>query len=110
MKITEKVNFSEYNDIIVLKFWSETCSPCRDLDWQLEKLESEELENVSILKVDVDENIEIMEDLLEKGLIRPFMSIPTTFIFFKGEVRGVPIIWSDIGSIRKVIEILQEEL
>ena len=103
MKITKKLDFLDYNDTIILKFWSEKCPPCRDLDEKLQKLENEKIDNLSVLKVDIDENIEIMSDLITREVITPFMSIPTTFVYKNGKLVNWPIIWSKIEEIKESI-------
>jgi len=64
--------------IVLVDFWAEWCGPCRMLGPILEDV-SEEVENVTIIKVNVDDNSE----LSAKYGVR---SIPVVMAFDKGEV------------------------
>ena len=67
---------SEKN-IILVDFWAEWCGPCRMLGPELE-LVSEEVEDVTVIKVNVDENSE----LSAKYGVR---NIPTVLVMKDGE-------------------------
>ena len=61
----------------IIDFWAEWCGPCRALGPILDKL-AEENPSIQVIKVNVDENIE----LSMKYSIR---SIPAVFIYKNGE-------------------------
>jgi len=46
--------------MVILKFGSEYCEPCHALEMELEELD-EELENLSILLIDIDESPELAQ-------------------------------------------------
>lgn len=64
----------------IVDFWAEWCGPCRALTPILESV-AQERPDVQVVKVNVDENSE----LSAKFGIR---SIPTVFIYKKGEQTG----------------------
>lgn len=101
-----KINKLEKKDLeqgtVILKFGSESCSPCKDLDIKLNLLEKEKIEDLSIKIVSLDDNIEIMNYLIEEGIIKPFLSIPQTYIFKNGK-KTFELIGSDINKIKENI-------
>lgn len=67
--------FSDIKDLTIVDFYADWCGPCRMLSIVLEQLE-----DVDILKVNVDEN----EDLAKEYGV---MSIPNILIVKDGEVK-----------------------
>ncbi len=47
--------------LILVKFGAKWCPPCRDVDRELEGLEGQLPADVEVLKIDVDENPELVE-------------------------------------------------
>ena len=81
------VTETEFNDqvieaseskLIVVDFWAPWCAPCKALTPTLEELAIELSDEVSIHKVNIDENMEIATQ-------QRVQSIPTLVIFRKGE-------------------------
>ncbi len=73
---------------VLVDFWAEWCGPCRSLGPTLEAI-SKEREDISIVKVNVDEN----PDLAAKYRIT---SIPLMIIFNNGE-----LVDTQVGAIPK---------
>ena len=74
----ETVNGSE--TAIVVDFWAEWCGPCKMITPVLEELAGELGDQVTIAKLNVDDNPEV-------AMRFNVMSIPTLLVFQGGEVR-----------------------
>ena len=64
---------------VIVDFWAEWCGPCKMLTPILEELSDEMIKEISIVKVNLDEN----QDLAMKYSIR---SIPTLLLFKEGHL------------------------
>ncbi len=65
---------------VVVDFWAEWCGPCKAIAPILDELASELVEQVTVAKVNVDDN----PDLAMRYNV---MSIPTLLVFSGGEVQ-----------------------
>ena len=65
---------------IIVDFWAEWCGPCKMIAPVLEEIAGELGDQVTIAKLNVDENPEI-------AMRFNVMSIPTLLVFHGGEVR-----------------------
>ena len=78
-----KDNFSsevlENDKLVLVDFWAEWCGPCKQISPRLEELANKYSENLTVFKVNVDENTEVP---VEYGI----RNIPTLLIFKNGEV------------------------
>jgi len=74
----ETVNGTEM--AIVVDFWAEWCGPCKMITPVLEELAGELGDQVTIAKLNVDDNPEV-------AMRFNVMSIPTLLVFQGGEVR-----------------------
>lgn len=64
--------------VVVADFWAPWCGPCRKLSPVLEELEKSFDGKVKLVKVNADENFDIMKDYSVSGL-------PTLLVFKNGE-------------------------
>ena len=78
-----KDNFSsevlENDKLVLVDFWAEWCGPCKQISPRLEELANKYSENLTVCKVDVDENRELA---IEYNI----RSIPALIIFKGGEM------------------------
>ena len=64
---------------IIVDFWAPWCEPCKQLGPLLENAVKEQKENLTLAKIDIDQNQEIASQLR-------IQSIPTVYTFFEGKV------------------------
>lgn len=64
---------------VLVDFWAEWCGPCRQVAPVLEEIAGEYADQLTVVKVNIDEN---------PGIARNYqiMSIPTMSVFNKGEI------------------------
>ena len=67
------------NGPVVVDFWAEWCGPCRMIAPALDEISSAMGDKVKIVKLNVDENPQTAQRY-------NVMSIPTLYIFKKGEI------------------------
>ena len=83
----QEVGTQEFDQIVststvpvVADFWAPWCGPCRMVGPVLEKLAADHADEVSVVKVNVDENPELAARFA-------VMSIPTVILFSGGELK-----------------------
>ena len=98
MKIIDALEFEETikEGLTLVDFFAEWCGPCKMLGPVLEKLD-EEYPDVTFVKVNVDNNMELAERF---GI----MSIPAVFLFKNGEVLDKMIGFRDEYGVKQFIE------
>ena len=78
-----KDNFSsevlENDKLVLVDFWAEWCGPCKQISPRLEELANKYSENLTVCKVNVDENREL-------AIEYTIRSIPALIIFKSGEM------------------------
>lgn len=74
---------------ILIDFWATWCGPCRAMAPVLDELKAELGERVRIIKIDVDQNIDLSVQM-------KVMGVPTFMLYKNGEC-----LWHDAGSFTK---------
>ena len=82
MKVATNTNFQELiqdSKLVIVDFWATWCGPCRMLSPILDEVEAEMQDQITVVKVNVDDADEIA------GQFR-IMSIPTLLFIKNGQV------------------------
>ncbi len=69
---------------VLVDFWATWCGPCKQLTPTLERVVTAAGGRVKLVKVDVDKNRALVEQLARMGL--PMQSIPTVAAFWQGQI------------------------
>ena len=69
---------------VLVDFWATWCGPCKTLTPILERVVTAAAGRVKLVKVDVDKNRALVEQLARMGL--PMQSIPTVAAFWQGQI------------------------
>ena len=69
---------------VVVDFWAEWCGPCKQIGPILEDIASDENSNITIAKINIDENPRVATDY---GI----RSIPTMLLFNNGELKDTKV-------------------
>ena len=81
-KVATNTNFTELlqdSKLVIVDFWATWCGPCRMLSPILDEVEEEMADQISVVKVNVDDADEIAAQFR-------IMSIPTLLFFKNGQV------------------------
>lgn len=82
MKVATNTNFNELlqdNKLVIVDFWATWCGPCRMLSPILDQIEEEMPDQITVVKVNVDDADEIAAQYR-------IMSIPTLLFVKNGEI------------------------
>ncbi len=69
---------------VVVDFWATWCGPCKTLTPALEKVTRAAGGRVKLVKIDVDKNRALVQQLMQMGL--PLQSVPTVVAFWQGQI------------------------
>jgi putative thioredoxin len=69
---------------VLVDFWATWCGPCKTLTPTLEKVARAAGGRVKLVKIDIDKNRNLVQQLVQLGL--PLQSVPTVAAFWQGQV------------------------
>ncbi len=69
---------------VLVDFWATWCGPCKQLTPALEKIVRSAAGRVKLVKIDIDANRSLVQQLAQLGL--PLQSVPTVAAFWQGQI------------------------
>ncbi|MGH7078629.1 MAG: tetratricopeptide repeat protein [Acetobacteraceae bacterium] len=69
---------------VLVDFWATWCGPCKQLTPMLEKIVRAAAGRVKLVKIDIDKNRSLVQQLAGLGL--PLQSVPTVAAFWQGQI------------------------
>jgi putative thioredoxin len=81
--VAEVVEASRHTPVLV-DFWATWCGPCKQLTPILERVTRAAAGRIKLVKVDIDKNRALVEQLARIGL--PMQSVPTVAAFWQGQI------------------------
>jgi putative thioredoxin len=87
---------------ILVDFWATWCGPCKTLTPTLEKVVRAAGGRVRLVKVDIDKNRALVQQLTQLGL--PLQSVPTVAAFWQGQIADLFQGALPEGEVKRFIE------
>lgn len=87
---------------VLVDFWATWCGPCKTLTPTLEKVVRAAGGRVKLVKIDIDKNAQLVQQLSQLGL--PLQSVPTVAAFYKGQIADLFQGALPEGEVKKFIE------
>ena len=89
---------------VLVDFWATWCGPCKQLTPTLEKVVRAAQGRVRLVKIDIDKNRALVQQLAQMGL--PLQSVPTVVGFVQGQIADLFQGALPEGEVKKFIEAL----
>jgi putative thioredoxin len=89
---------------VLVDFWATWCGPCKTLTPTLEKVVRAAQGRVKLVKIDIDKNRQLVQQLAQMGL--PLQSVPTVVGFVQGQIADLFQGALPEGEVKKFIEAL----
>lgn len=87
---------------VLVDFWATWCGPCKQLTPAIEKAVTAAQGRVRLVKIDIDKNRALVQQLAQMGL--PLQSVPTVVGFVQGQIADLFQGALPEGEIKKFIE------
>ena len=87
---------------VLVDFWATWCGPCKTLTPTLEKVVKAAQGRVRLVKIDIDKNRQLVQQLAQMGL--PLQSVPTVVGFVQGQIADLFQGALPEGEVKKFIE------
>ncbi len=87
---------------VLVDFWATWCGPCKQLTPTLEKVVRGAGGRVRLVKIDIDQNRALVQQLAQLGL--PIQSVPTVAAFWQGQIADLFQGALPEGEVKKFIE------
>ena len=89
---------------VLVDFWATWCGPCKQLTPTLEKVVTAAGGRVKLVKIDIDQNRALVQQLAQLGL--PMQSVPTVAAFWQGQIADVFQGALPESEVKRVVEAL----
>ena len=87
---------------VLVDFWATWCGPCKTLTPAIEKVVRAAAGRVKLVKIDIDKNRALVQQLAQLGL--PLQSVPTVAAFWQGQIADLFQGALPEGEIKKFVE------
>jgi putative thioredoxin len=101
--MTDVIEASKQTPVLV-DFWATWCGPCKTLTPTLEKVVRAAQGRVRLVKIDIDKNRQLVQQLAQMGL--PLQSVPTVVGFVQGQIADLFQGALPEGEVKKFVEAL----